>query len=201
MPLKLATSFYNSRAAFGAQRPSSCGGRCKPSSEISRSISRPSSTTHNSTPSSDYCMSPTPQTSLPNSAGGSKKKKAKSDILLEVDHVWDKIESLHSDAMSLHSNKHQCFLVKLNAKSKHNRNSKKYEWLHGAHKHEASQATVSHQRLQEKQDAEIQLRETDIQVHEAHSLVLNKEAETLWLKIQFHQMTQGNRTPASDGAV
>ncbi|KAG1839464.1 hypothetical protein DFJ58DRAFT_733340 [Suillus subalutaceus] len=201
MPSKSATLFYDSRTAFGTQRPSSCGGRRKPLSEISRSISTPSSTTCNSTPSSDYCMSPTPQTSLPNSAGGSKKKKAKSDILQEVDHIQDEIESLHSDTMSLHGNKYQCFLAKLDVKSEHNRDSKKYEWLRGACEHEASQATVSHQCLQEKQDAEIRLRKTDIRVHEAHSLVLNKEAETLQLEIQFHQMTQGNRTPASDGAV
>ncbi|KAG1884365.1 hypothetical protein F4604DRAFT_1919540 [Suillus subluteus] len=153
MPLKSPTSFYNSRAVFGTQRPSSHGGRCKLLSEISCSIS---------TPLSDYCMSPTPQTSLPNSAGGSKKKKAKSDILQEVDHIQDEIESLHSDAMSLHSNKHQCFLVKLDAKSEHNRDSKKYEWLRGTCEHEASQATVSHQCLQEKQDTEIRLHETDI---------------------------------------
>ncbi|KAG2336471.1 hypothetical protein BDR05DRAFT_1005826, partial [Suillus weaverae] len=179
VPSKSPASFYDSRTA----------------------ISTPSSTTRNTTPSSDYRMSPTPQTSLLNSAGGSKKKKAKSDVLQEVVHVRDEIESMHSDAMSRHDSRHQCFLTKLGAKSEHNRDSKKYEWLRGTREHEASQAAVSHQRLQEQQDAEIRLRETDIQVHEAHSLVLDKEAETLRLKIQFHQMTQGNRTPASDGAA
>ncbi|KAG2344210.1 hypothetical protein BDR05DRAFT_947609 [Suillus weaverae] len=132
---------------------------------------------------------------------GLKEKKAKSDVLQEVVHVRDKIESMHSDAMSCHDSRHQRFLAKLGAKSEHNWDSKKYEWLRGTREHEASQATVSHQCLQEQQDAEICLRETDIRVHEAHSLVLNKEAETLRLKIQFHQMTQGNRTPASDGAT
>ncbi|KAG2335344.1 hypothetical protein BDR05DRAFT_954144, partial [Suillus weaverae] len=101
----------------------------------------------------------------------------------------------------LPAEQHQRFLAKLGAKSEHNRDSKKYEWLHGTREHEASQAAVSHQRLQEQQDAEIRLHETDIQVHEAHSLVLDKEAETLRLKIQFYQMTQGNRTPVSDGAT
>ncbi|KAG2343089.1 hypothetical protein BDR05DRAFT_948489 [Suillus weaverae] len=201
VPSKSPASFYDSRAAFGAQRPSSHGGRHKVSSEMSRSILTPSSTTRNTTPSSDYHMSPTPQTSLPNSVGGSKKKKAKSDVLQEVVHVRDEIESMHSDAMSCHDSRHQRFLAKLGAKSEHNQDSKKYEWLHGTREHEASQAAVSHQHLQEQQDAEIRLRETDIRVHEAHSLVLDKEAETLQLKIQFHQMTQGNRTPASDGAA
>jgi hypothetical protein len=91
-----------------------------------------------------------------------KKKKAKSDILQEVDHVRDEIESMHSDAMSRHDSKHQRFLAKLDAKSEHNRDSKKYEWLRGSHEHKASQATVSHQHLQENQDAEIRLHETDI---------------------------------------
>lgn len=142
-------------------------------------------------------MSPTPQTSLPNSAGGSKKKKAKSDVMQQVDHVQDEIESVRSDAMSRHDSKHQRFLAKLDAKTEYHRDAKKYEWLRGAREHEVSQATVSHQRLQEKQDAEIRLRETDIRVHQAHSLVLDKEAETLRLKIQFHQMTQATRTSAS----
>jgi len=162
MPLKLPASFYDSRAAFGAQRPLSCGGQHKPSLEMSCSISTPSSMTHNTTPSSDYHMSPTPWTSLLNSATGSKKKKAKLDILQEVDHIWDEIKSMHSDAMSHHDSKHQCFLAKLDVKSKHNCDSKKYEWLHSSHKHEASQATISHQCLQENQDAEICLREMDI---------------------------------------
>ncbi|KAG1770139.1 hypothetical protein EV702DRAFT_1202554 [Suillus placidus] len=181
--------------------PSNHGGECKPSSEMSRSMSTPMSTTRNTTPSSDYCMSPTPQTSLLNSAGGSKKKKAKSDVVQEVVHIRDEIESMHSDVMSRNDNKHQCFLAKLDAKSEHNRDSKKYEGLCGAREHEASQATISHQCLQQQQDAEIRLRKTDIRVHQAHSLVLNKEAKTLWLKIQFHQMMQGNKTLASDGAT
>jgi hypothetical protein len=140
----------NSCAAFGAQRPSSCSRQCKLLSEIFCSISISSSMTHNTTPLSDYHMSPTPWTSLPNSTAGSKKKKAKSDILQEVDHIWDKIESMHSDAKSHHNSKHQHFLVKFNMKSKHNRDSKKYEWLHSSCKYEASQAAVSHQHLQEK---------------------------------------------------
>jgi len=31
--------------------------------------------------------------------------------------------------------------------------------------------------------------------------VLDKEAETLQLKIQLHQMMQGNKNPVLDGAV
>ncbi|KAG1800002.1 hypothetical protein EV424DRAFT_1352227 [Suillus variegatus] len=83
VPVKSPTSLYNSRLAFGAQKPSSHGRQCKPLLEMSCSILTPSSTTHNTTPLSDYHMSPTPQTSLLNSAGGSKKKKAKSDVLQE----------------------------------------------------------------------------------------------------------------------
>ncbi|KAG2061168.1 hypothetical protein BDR06DRAFT_946580 [Suillus hirtellus] len=128
----------------------------------------PSSMTRNTTPLLDYHVLPTPQTSLPNSVGGLKKKKAKSDILLEAGHIQDEIKSMHSDAMLHHNSKHQCFLVKLDVKSEHHWDLKKYEWLH---------------------------------VHQAHLLVLDKEAKTLWLKIQFHQMTQGNRTPVLDGAM
>jgi hypothetical protein len=51
--------------------------------------------------------------------------------------------------------------------------------------------------LQEKQDAEIRLRKMDIRVHQVHLVVLDKEAETLRFKIQFHQMTQATRTSAS----
>ncbi|KAG2047140.1 hypothetical protein BDR06DRAFT_976972 [Suillus hirtellus] len=182
--------------AFGAQKPSSHVGQCKLLLEMSHSILMPLSMTHNTTPLSNYHVSPTLQTSLPNSAGGLKKKKAKLDVLQEVGHVWDEIESVHSNAMSCHNSKHQRFLVKLDAKSKHHWDLKKYEWLCGVCEHEASQATVSHQCLQEQQDAKICLHEMDIQVHQVHSLVLDKEAETLQLKIQFHQMMQGNWDPS-----
>lgn len=165
--------------------------------EISHSISTPSSTTRNTIPSLDYCMSPTPQTSLPNSVGGLNKKKPKSDIMQQMDHVQDEIKSMRSNAMSCHDSKHQRFLVKLDVKTKYHCDVKKYEWLCGTCEHEVSQATVNHQCLQEKQDAEICLRKTDIRVHQVHSLVLDKEAKTLHLKIQFHQMTQATRNSAS----
>ncbi|KAG0691693.1 hypothetical protein DFH29DRAFT_883919 [Suillus ampliporus] len=125
-------------------------------------MSTPSSTTRNITPSSDYPMSPTPQTSLPTSAGGSKKKKAKSDISQQVDHIQDEIGSLHSDAMSRQDHKHERFLTKLDVKTEHHHDVKKYDWLRGTCEHEALQATVNHQCEQEKQDAQIRLRETDI---------------------------------------
>lgn len=124
-------------------------------------------------------MSSTPQTSLPNSAGGSKKKKAKSDVTQQVEEVKDEIASMQSDAMSRHDHKHLRFIAKLEAKTEHTRDIKKYEYLRAAREHETFQATVSHQRLQESKDSEIRLRETDIRVYEAHSLVLDKEAETL----------------------
>jgi hypothetical protein len=144
-------------------------------------------------------MSPTPQTSLPNSASSSKKK-AKSDVSQQVEQVRDEIESLHSSVMSCHEGKHQHYIAKLEAKSEHNHDLKKYDWLCATWEHEASQAAVSHQRLQEVKDAEIQLREMDIRVHQAHSKVLNKEAETLRLKIQFHQMMQASKA-SSDGGT
>jgi hypothetical protein len=40
----------------------------------------------------------------------------------------------------------------------------------------------------------------DIQVHQAHSEVLDKEVETLCLKIQFHQMMQASKA-SSDGGT
>jgi hypothetical protein len=119
----------------------------------------PSSTTRNTTLMSDYFVSPTPQTLLPTSAGSLKKKKEKSDVMEQVDQMKDEIQSMHSDAMSRHDSKHQRFLVKLDTKSEHNRDIKKYKWLRTNCKHEASQATVSHQRLQETKDAEICLRD------------------------------------------
>ncbi|KAG1785527.1 uncharacterized protein HD556DRAFT_1450659 [Suillus plorans] len=145
-------------------------------------------------------MSLTPETSLPNSAGSSKKKKAKSDVSQQVGQVRDEIESMHSDVMSRHDSKHLCFLTKLEVKSEHSCDTKKYEWLRSSHEHEASQATVTHQRMQEVKATEIRLRETDICIHQAHSEVLNKEAETLRLKIQFHQMMQASNV-ALDGGV
>lgn len=197
IPEKPSTSSYNSRSAFGAQKPLSRGGRRKLPSEISRSPSTPSSTTRNTTSASDYFMSPTPQTSRPTSAStGSKKKKAKSDVMEQVDQVKDEIQSMHSDAMSRYDHKHKRFIAKLDAKTEHNRDVKRYEWLRANREHEVSQAAVNHQRLQEANDAEIRLRETDIRVHEAHSLVLEKEAETLRLKIQFQQMMQANNPPS-----
>ncbi|KAG1761007.1 hypothetical protein EDD22DRAFT_954409 [Suillus occidentalis] len=165
---------------------------------MSRSMSTPSSMTRNTTTSSsDYNMSPTPQTSQQTSTG-SKKKKVKSDIAQQIDHVQDEIKSLHSDARSRYNHKQERFLAKLDAKTEHHRDTRKYEYLRSAREHEASLATTNHQHEQEKKDAEIRLHETDIRVHEAHSLVLDKEAENLRLKIQFHQMTQGNK---SDGGV
>ncbi|KAG1769632.1 hypothetical protein EDD22DRAFT_948882 [Suillus occidentalis] len=112
IPSKSPASFYDSRSAF----------------DMARSLSTPSSTTRNTSSSSDYHMSPTPLTSLPNSAGSSKKK-AKSDIMQQVDLVRDGIESLQSNAASRHETKHQRFLAKLDAKSEHQRDSKRYEWL------------------------------------------------------------------------
>ncbi|KAG1800091.1 hypothetical protein EV424DRAFT_1545814 [Suillus variegatus] len=139
-------------------------------------------------------------TSLPTSAGSSKKKKARSDVMEQVDQMKDEIQSMHSDAMFRHDSKHQHFLAKLDTKNEHNHDIKKYEWLRTNREHEASQATVSHQWLQETKDAEICLRETDIRVHEAHSLVLKKEAEILRLKIQYHQMMQAGKASSDGGA-
>ncbi|KAG1806005.1 uncharacterized protein BJ212DRAFT_1486131 [Suillus subaureus] len=128
-------------------------------------------------------MSPTPQTSLPNSASSLKKKMAKSDVSQQVKQ-----------------GRHQCYIAKLEVKSEHNCDVKKYDWLHTTWEYKVSQAMVSHQCLQEAKDAEIWLHETDIWVHQAHSLVLDKEAETLCLKIQFHQMMQSSKA-ASDGGT
>ncbi|KAG2089449.1 uncharacterized protein F5147DRAFT_780618 [Suillus discolor] len=162
---KSPTPFYDSRAAFGTQRPSSCGGRHRKtpsiaSSGMSRSMSTPSSTTRNT--SSDSLISPTPHTSLPTSTEGSKKKKAKSDVQEQVAKVNDEIESIQSSAVSRHEAKHQRFLAKLDAKTDYHRDAKKYEWLRDTRAHESSQAAVNHQRHQESKDAEIRLRETDI---------------------------------------
>ncbi|KAG1804094.1 hypothetical protein EV424DRAFT_1544790 [Suillus variegatus] len=194
---KLPTPLYDSRSAFGAHKPSSHGARHKGPSDMARSMSTPSSTTRNTTPSSDYVISPTPQTLLPNS-GGSSKKKARSDVQDQVGLVWDKIESLQSSALSCHESKHQHYLAKLGVKSEHSRDMKKYEWLRDTRAHEASQASLIHQRQQEDKDTKIRLHEMDIRVHKAHSLVLDKEAETLQLKIQYHQMMQGNKAPGLD---
>ncbi|KAG1728469.1 hypothetical protein EDD22DRAFT_1015896 [Suillus occidentalis] len=196
MPAKSPASVYNSCSVFGSKKPSSRDRHCRLPSEVSVSTSAPSSTTRN-TSSSDYLMSSTPHTSLPNSASGSKKKKAKSDIMQHVDDVKDELASMQSDVMLRHDNKHHRFLAKLEAKTEHTRDTKRYEWLHATHEHEALQATISHQHLQETRDTEIRLHETDIRVYEAHSLVLDKEAKTLRLKIQFQQMMQGSKP--SDG--
>ncbi|KAG1887459.1 uncharacterized protein F5891DRAFT_1199923 [Suillus fuscotomentosus] len=94
--------------------------------------------------------------SLPVSTGSSKKK-AKSNVVQQVDQFWGEIESLQSDAMLCHDSKHQRFLTKL----------------------EVSQAALNHQRQQKNKELEIRLHKVDIRVHEAHSQVLNKKAETL----------------------
>ncbi|KAG1802181.1 uncharacterized protein HD556DRAFT_1438227 [Suillus plorans] len=87
-------------------------------------MSMPSSTTRNTTSasSSDYIGSPTPQTSLP------------------VDQFQGEIESLQSDAMSRHDSKHKQFLAKLEVKSEHHHETKKYEWIRSTREHEVSQA-------------------------------------------------------------
>ncbi|KAG2064936.1 hypothetical protein BDR04DRAFT_1177093, partial [Suillus decipiens] len=183
MPVKTPTSFYDSRSTFGAQWPLSRGG---------------DASYHQTWHAAYYHVSPTPQTSLlPNSAAGSKKK-AKSDILQQVDLVQDETKSLQSSTMSLHENKHQCFLAKLEAKSEHQCDMKKYDWLRATCEHESNQAILSHKHQREDRDSKIHLCKVNIRVHEAHSLVLDKEAETLQLKIQFQQMMQGNRDLASD---
>ncbi|KAG1823691.1 uncharacterized protein BJ212DRAFT_1296262 [Suillus subaureus] len=179
-----------------------------PSPVMGKKCQLPSSPSPPSSPPKPFIMpSRTPAstynnhlTSLPNSAGSSNKKKAKSDMSQQVEQVRDEIKSLHSSVMSHHKGRHQCYITKLKAKSEHNRDVKKYNWLCTTWEHKVSQATVSHQCLQEAKDAKIQLYETDIQVHQAHSLVLNKEAETLHLKIQFHQMMQASKA-ASDGGT
>lgn len=167
---------------------------------MTRSSSTPSSTTHN-TLSSDFPASPTLQTSIsaqPKTTG-SKKKKAKSDIQEQVERVNGEIGSIQLDVTSRHNLKHERFLVKLDVKKDYHRETKKYEYLCEARAHEAMQAAASHQREQETKDAEIRLRETDVRVHEAQALALDKEAEMWRLKIQFHQMTQsGSTASASD---
>ncbi|KAG1823812.1 uncharacterized protein BJ212DRAFT_1296354 [Suillus subaureus] len=120
-------------------------------------------------------------TSLPHSASGLKKKKAKLNVLQQVEQ-----------------DRHQPYIIKLKAKSEHNCDIKKYDWLRTTQEHKVSQAMVSYQHLQEAKDTQIWLHETDIQVHQAHSLVLDKEAEILCLKIQFHQMMQASKA-TSDG--
>ncbi|KAG2058092.1 hypothetical protein BDR06DRAFT_1033856 [Suillus hirtellus] len=194
---KLPTPIYNSRLAFGAHKLSSREVQHKGPSDMAHSMSTPSSTMRNTMLSSNYIVSPTPQTSLPNS-GGSSKKKARSDVQDQVGLVRDKIKSLQSGALSHQESKHQHYLAKLGVKSKHSHETKKYKWLCDTHAHEASHASLIHQRQQEDKDAEICLHEVDIQVHEAHSLVLDKEAQTLRLKIQYHQMMQGNKAPGLD---
>ncbi|KAG2343099.1 hypothetical protein BDR05DRAFT_1000409 [Suillus weaverae] len=57
---------------------------------------------------------------------------------------------------------HKCFITKLDVKKEYNWDVKRYKLLCANHEHEVSQAAVNHQRLQEANDAEIHLRETDI---------------------------------------
>jgi hypothetical protein len=148
----------------------------------------------------DFPASPTSRTSVSGLSAGSRKKKAKSDIQEQVERVNDEIGSLHSDVASRHSFKHERFLAKLDMKKNYHWEMKKYDYLREAHVHEAMQAATSHQREQEAKDAEIRLRETDVRVHEAQALALDKEAEMWRLKIQFHQMTQsGSKASASGG--
>ncbi|KAG1802184.1 uncharacterized protein HD556DRAFT_1438233 [Suillus plorans] len=122
-----------------------------------------------------------------------------SDMSQQVEQVKDEIESFQLSVMSCHEGKHQHYIAKLEAKSEHNHDMKKCEWLRATREHEASQAAVSHQRQQEVKDTEIRLCEMDIRVHQAHSLVLDKEAETLRLKIQFHQMMQASKASLDAG--
>ncbi|KAG1778502.1 hypothetical protein EV702DRAFT_1267677 [Suillus placidus] len=185
VPAKAPTNAYHSRAAF-SQQP--IRGKHKPLL-MSRNLSTPSSTPRNTTPSS----SSTPQTSVSAQVNGcKKKKKAKSDVQDQVENLTEEIESIQSDVMSLQDSKHQRFIVKLSAKSENQRETKKYNWLRDMRAHEASQAVLTHQREQENRAAEIRLREADIRVHEAHSTVLDKEAETLRLRIQYQQLMQGS---------
>ncbi|KAG2343724.1 hypothetical protein BDR05DRAFT_948131 [Suillus weaverae] len=171
IPSKSLALFYDSCSVFGAQRLLSHVGQHKLPSDIAHSLPTPLLTTRNTSLSSDYHMSPTPQTSLPKSAG-SLKKKAKSDIMQQIDL--------------------------LDAKSEHQQDSKKHDWLRDTCEYEATQVALIHQCQQEDRDAEIHLCKVDIWVHEAHSHVLNKEAETLWLKIQFQQMMPAAKDLGSD---
>ncbi|KAG0700030.1 hypothetical protein DFH29DRAFT_876898 [Suillus ampliporus] len=123
--------------------------------------------------------------------GGKKKKKAKSDMQDQVENLTEEIGSMQSDVMSLHDSKHQRFIAKLEAKSENQHETKKYDWLRDTRAHEASQAVLTHQQEQENRAAEIRLREVDIRVHEAHSAVLDKEAENMRLRIQYQQLVQG----------
>ncbi|KAG2029200.1 hypothetical protein BDR03DRAFT_1018757, partial [Suillus americanus] len=97
----------------------SCRGQHKPLS-MSRSMSTPSSTAHNTVSSSS-----TPQMSLSvQPDAGTKKKKAKSDVQDQVDNLVGEIGSIQSDIMSIRDSKHQQFLAKLDAKSESNRDTK-----------------------------------------------------------------------------
>jgi hypothetical protein len=141
-------------------------------------LSTPSSSTHNSTSSA----SSTPQTSVSAQLDSSKKKKkAKLDVQDQVENLTEELESIQSDVMSLQDSKHQQFIAKLLAKSENQWETKKYNWLCESRVHKVSQAVLGHQREQENRATEIHLCEADIQVHEAHSTVLEKEAETLHL--------------------
>ncbi|KAG2128933.1 uncharacterized protein EDB93DRAFT_1108859 [Suillus bovinus] len=78
---------------------------------------------------SDYSMFLTLQTSLSTSNSTFKKKKAKLDMMEQIDKVKDKIQSMYSDAMFLHDSNHKCFFAKLNTKREHSQDMKKYKWL------------------------------------------------------------------------
>ncbi|KAG0707644.1 hypothetical protein DFH29DRAFT_871299 [Suillus ampliporus] len=77
--------------------------------------------------------------------GSKKKKKAKSDMQDQVENLTEEIRSIQSDVMSLCDSKHQQFIVKLEAKSENQCETKKYNWLHDTRAHEASQAVLTHQ--------------------------------------------------------
>lgn len=47
--------------------------------------------------------------------------------------------------MSHYNNKHKHFITKLDVKTKHNQDIKKYEWLCANYEYEVFQAIVSHQ--------------------------------------------------------
>ncbi|KAG2040855.1 hypothetical protein BDR03DRAFT_979718 [Suillus americanus] len=118
VPAKAPTSTYYSRSAF-AHQASSCRGQHKPPS-MSRSMSTPSSTAHNTVSSSS-----TPQTSLSAQPDArTKKKKAKLDVQDQVDNLAGEIGSIQSDVMSIRDSKHQQFLAKLDAKSERNQDTK-----------------------------------------------------------------------------
>ncbi|KAG1773600.1 hypothetical protein EV702DRAFT_1200917 [Suillus placidus] len=170
LPEKLQTMVHNSCATFSASDPTRHPsiGSLKPHLGLGSSHSQSPST---STGSAMMSMTLTSQSIASDKGKGRPSKKARSDMLSQVNIINDEIGSIQSERLDK-DNEHW--------------------FLTAEHQDECMDATTVHQCSQEAKGIEIHLCEAETKKYESLAKAHAEEAALLRLKIEYRQLTGGS---------